>query len=301
MNKDTKDTFSSYNPYINFIFFFGAIGLSIFLMHPAWLHISVFFSFTYLFTVRGKRAFRILAAMTLVFIAVSVVNPLFNTMGNTVLFTLFGRRPFTKEALICGMTSAMMVISVLTWFMSYSDVMTSDKFMYVFSGIIPALSLVLTMVLRLVPSYERKTKQIVTSRASVGKGETGGTVREKAEEAVTVLGSLTSWALEGAVTTADSMRSRGYGAAGKRTSFSIYRFDTRDMVLVAVMIVFIAAAVTGIASGNAFCEFYPETAIAVPGGITGTGGIICFAMFTAVPTLINVKERILWRYLISRI
>ena len=38
---------------------------------------------------------------------------------------------------------------------------------------------------------------------------------------------MITWALENAIETADSMKSRGYGLKG-RTAFSIYRFDERD-------------------------------------------------------------------------
>ncbi len=38
---------------------------------------------------------------------------------------------------------------------------------------------------------------------------------------------MVTWSLENAIETADSMRARGYGLPG-RTSFSIYRFDSRD-------------------------------------------------------------------------
>ena len=38
---------------------------------------------------------------------------------------------------------------------------------------------------------------------------------------------MVTWALENAIETADSMKSRGYGLKG-RTAFSIYRFDDRD-------------------------------------------------------------------------
>ena len=38
---------------------------------------------------------------------------------------------------------------------------------------------------------------------------------------------MITWALENAIETADSMKSRGYGLTG-RTAFSIYRMDDRD-------------------------------------------------------------------------
>ena len=39
---------------------------------------------------------------------------------------------------------------------------------------------------------------------------------------------MVTWALENAIETADSMKSRGYGLEG-RTAYSIYRFDRRSV------------------------------------------------------------------------
>lgn len=58
---------------------------------------------------------------------------------------------------------------MMLWFASFHLVMTSDKFTYLFGRAIPALSLVLTMVLRLVPSYRRKADALMTARACIGK------------------------------------------------------------------------------------------------------------------------------------
>ena len=67
-----------------------------------------------------------------------------------------------------------MLVAMMLWFASFHLVMTSDKFTYLFGRAIPALSLVLTMVLRLVPSYRRKADALMTARACIGKGPAEG-------------------------------------------------------------------------------------------------------------------------------
>ena len=96
--------------------------------------------------------------------------------------------------------------------------MTSDKFTMLFGNLVPALSLLLVMVLRLIPGYFRKMRQITGSRESIGKGSRTDTYAHRLTEGATVLSAMTSWALESGVTTADSMRGRGYGTA-RRTDF----------------------------------------------------------------------------------
>ena len=215
-----RDTFSTYNPIINFTFYIGAVVFGVFFVHPAFLACAVVLSSAYYLSIKGTAGVKFLLCMIPVFIMLSVLNPLVNITGETVMFTWAGGRPYTLEALIYGAALGAMFVSVIIWFATYSIVMTSDKFIYIFGRLIPSLSLILTMVLRLVLDYQRKLHQIAGARSCIGKGTSDGTKKERAESGLTVISALTTWAFEGGITTADSMRSRGYGS-GKRTSFSI--------------------------------------------------------------------------------
>lgn len=98
----------------------------------------------------------------------------------------------------------------MVWFGCYSEVLTSDKFTALFGNLIPALSLLLVMVLRLIPAFTRKTKQISAARSAIGKGtENSASRKEQVKSGVSILSSLTDWALEGSIVTADSMQSPG--------------------------------------------------------------------------------------------
>ena len=280
-----EDNFSSYNPVNNFVFFIGAIAFGTFFTQPLYLACALAFSFAYYFTVTRRKGLRFFAGMIPLFVVLSALSPLFNPNGQTVLFTWLGGRPYTLEALQYGMALAGTFIAVLTWFASYNRVMTSDKFTYVFGRAAPAVSLVLSMILRLVPAFRRKLEQIASARKCVGKAGDAGSKREKLDNAMTLISSLTTWALEGGVVTADSMRSRGYGS-GRRSSFAIYRFDGRDRVLLIIMIILIAAVLACNVIGGSF-------AVSV--------GAAAYAAFLAIPTAINITEEIVWRILRSRI
>ena len=145
----SRDTFSAYSPVINFIFYIGAIACGMFFIHPAFLACAVVLSAAYYLTIKGGKGIKVVLGMIPVWIALSVINPLVNTRGDIVLFTYFGDRPYTFEALCYGMAVGAMFVSVIMWFLSYNAVMTSDKFIYLFGRAIPSASLILTMVLRL--------------------------------------------------------------------------------------------------------------------------------------------------------
>ena len=98
------------------------------------------------------RPLSLIHIFTAVLLVVTLSAPLFNTQGATVLLRWWGGRPYTLEALALGASTGLMLVAMMLWFASFHLVMTSDKFTYLFGRAIPALSLVLTMVLRLVPS-----------------------------------------------------------------------------------------------------------------------------------------------------
>lgn len=299
-----REAFGTFHPAITFGFFVCAIMLSVIVQNPAWVGVCIVCAAAYYLCVRGRAGIKVVAAMIPVFFVLSAINPLFNTMGNTVLFIYFGGRPYTLEALFYGFQTAGMFVSIMLWFGSYNRVMSSDKFTYLFGGLAPSITLVLTMVLRLVPSYMRKAKQIASTRECVGLSMREGTLRERAYDGTTVLSALTSWALENSVITADSMRSRGYGAklpaGAKRTQFATYRFGARDIVLAVVMAVLLVVAVVSIANGCAGAEFIPDIKLP-PLSAPYVAGLCAFTVFLALPMLIDISERILWRSSISKI
>ncbi len=295
-----QDAFSTYNPIINFVFYIGAVVFGMFFVHPAFLVVSGTLAMAYYVTVKGIDAWKMAAVLVPVFVVVSIINPLINTLGERVLFTWAGGRPYTFEALCYGMAIGGMLVTILLWFASYNLVMTGDKFLYIFGRIAPSISMVLTMVLRFVPGFQRKISQIAGARKCVGKAGDTGTRRDKIDNGLTIVSTLTTWALEGGIMTADSMQSRGYGT-GRRTTFSIYRFAIRDKALLAAEI--LLAGIIGFCGvkGAAEAAYTPEIVLANPANTWTMLGLTAYALFLAIPTVLNIMEEITWRILRSRI
>ena len=294
---ENKDAFSGYNPVANFMFFIGAVIFGMFFTQPMFLIASLLLSCSYYITVKGRSGWRFIGGMIPVFLILSVVSPLFNPNGATVLFTYFGGRHYTLESLYYGMILAAMFVSVMIWFASYNIVMTTDKFLYIFGRTAPSVSLILSMIMRLIPAFQKKIIQISSVRMCIGKSGETGNKHEKAENSMTVISALTGWALEGGIITADSMRSRGYGA-GRRSSFAIYRLSWRDILLVIAMIVLMSAIIfCGVMGGM---EYIPGESIML-NTVYAKMGIVFYMIFLAIPTVLNITEAITWRILKSRI
>jgi energy-coupling factor transport system permease protein len=284
-----RDAFSGYHPAVNFIFFLCVLAFGVVILHPAFLAVGMVGAFTYYLLLHGTPGLKRIGMMLPLFLAVALLNPLINRNGQTMLFTVFSI-PYTKEALIYGIVLGGMFLTMILWVNCYGTVMTGDKFTSLFGNLLPSLSLLLVMIFRMVPSLIRKGKQISGARQSVGKD-----FSDK-KEAITVLGCLTTWALEGSIVTADSMRSRGYGTA-KRTSFMIYRMTRRDWLLLTVTLFLSAAMIACVALGQTTATFTPDWFIAPISPVS----LGLYGLLTLIPTLLRLQEALVWHISRSKI
>lgn len=293
------DAFSKRHPAVNFLFFLGAIGFGVTLQHPAYLLAGILSAGIYYLLLKGKKGWKAILGLLPMFLLLTGINPLLNTYGQRVMFHVF-RRPYTLEALLYGGAIAAVFLVTMLWFGCYNQVLTGDKFTSLFGSVIPSLSLLLVMVLRMVPNLIRKTQQITGARKSIGKGaaENAGTA-EKLRDGMTVLGTLTSWALEGSVVTGDSMRARGYGCA-KRSSFMLYRMTGVDWCLLALMLLLAGTVIGFAACGSTAATFTPVLSLAPVRGINALG-LAAYCVYLLIPTLLHIKEALQWHISRSKI
>ena len=222
------DRFGKYHPLVNFLYFTLVIGFSMALNHPLAQGISLACAMIYAVQAEGRKA----ALFTLkwclpIMLLTAFMNPAFSHEGVTILLYFPTGNPLTLESILYGLSAGTMIATVMLWFLNFNRVITSDKFIYLFGRIIPAMSLVLSMTLRFIPKFKAQLDAVVDAQKSVGRDISEGSLWRRTRIAVTVLSIMVTWALENAIESADSMKSRGYGLPG-RTAFSIYRFDDRD-------------------------------------------------------------------------
>ncbi|MCB2310894.1 energy-coupling factor transporter transmembrane protein EcfT [Clostridium tagluense] len=294
------DSFSTFHPVINFSYFTSVLLFSMFFIHPIFLGIALICSFTYSIMLKGKSALKFnLIYMLPLLVFMAIINPAFNHEGVTIIFYLKNGNPITLESILYGVMSAGMFISVILWFSCYNVVMTSDKFIYIFGKIIPALSLIFSMVLRFVPRYKQQIKIISNGQKCIGRDISQGNIIKRAKNGIKILSIMTTWALENAIETADSMKSRGYGLT-KRSSFSIFHFDDRDKITLTVLSSLIIYIFIGMVMGQNTMRFFPSMKIK---NITFFSITIYISYFILciLPVIINIAEVIKWKHIRSRI
>lgn len=289
-----RDAFSSFHPLINMLYFALVIGCAMLLTHPACLGISLACGLAYSIYLNGKKAVRFnLLYMLPMFVAAALINPAFSHAGATILTYLPSGNPLTLESITYGIAAATMLATVISWFSCYSAVMTSDKFVYLFGRIIPSLSLILSMTLRFAPRFKAQLKVISTAQKCIGRDAASGSVFGRARNAITILSVMVTWALENAIETADSMKSRGYGLPG-RTAFSIYRFDRRDRATLIIILICGVYIAIGRLMGGLYWRYFP-TVRGVEAGVYHISLLCAYLAMCSAPMAINISEDIKWK------
>ncbi len=292
--------FAGYHPAVNFLYFTLVLLFSMFFMHPVCLVISFVCAFAYSIILNGKRALRFnLLYMLPTLLVAALINPAFNHEGATILTYLQSGNPLTLESIVYGVAAATMIVTVICWFSCYNAVMTSDKFIYLFGRVIPAMSLILSMTLRFVPRFKAQLKVVSNAQKCLGRDVSNGSLWQRVKHGVKILSIMITWALENAIETADSMKNRGYGLPG-RTAFSIYRLDQRDKKALCAIGGAGLYVLIGAFTGGLYFRYFPS----IKGASKGVYAISLFLAYLALcmtPMLLEAWEDHKWKAIQSKI
>lgn len=290
--------YGSYHPAVLFLYYILAIGFSMFSMHPVVAAASVCGGFLLFLAGNGiKKTIGEFGFFLCLFVMMALANPMVVHSGETILFFM-NDNPVTLEAIVYGCVSALMLTGVLVWCKCYSAILTTDKFLYLFGKTIPKLGLILSMVFRFIPLFKLQIRKINQSQKTMGLYATTS-IPDRAGGSLRVFDSLLSWSMENSIDTADAMKARGYGLHG-RTCFTLFRFRKRDGILLGVMGGL--ALLVGICFYKGAFDFYyyPYVAEIQHGGwsILGYGSVL---VFMCIPGVLELKEKLSWNYLKSKI
>lgn len=294
-----RDSFDRCHPAVNFLYFALVLGFTMFLMHPVSLAVSIVSAAVYAVQLNGagavKRSMKCLLPMALL---AAVVNPAFNHAGVTFIMYLPGGNPLTLESILYGLAASGMLLAALLWFSCVTAVLTTDKFVYLFGRIAPALGLVLSMTVRFVPRFAARFREARAARRYLEPAGQEGLIA-RLRELAAVLSAMVSWSMENAMDTADSMKSRGWGLPG-RTAYTVYRLTDRDRGLLLWLGLAGVFLLSCAASGAMDWRYYPTVRGSLTGVLPVSGQIVYLAL-CMTPVILNGWEAVQWKRLHSGI
>ena len=209
-----------------------------------------------------------------------------------------GGNPLTLESILYGLAASGMLLAALLWFSCVTAVLTTDKFVYLFGRIAPALGLVLSMTVRFVPRFAARFREARAARRCLAPAGQEGLIA-RLRELAAVLSAMVSWSMENAMDTADSMKSRGWGLPG-RTAYTVYRLTDRDRGLLLWLGLAGVFLLSCAASGAMDWRYYPTVRGSLTGVLPVSGQIVYLAL-CLTPVILNGWEAVQWKRLHSGI
>ncbi|MEI3611570.1 energy-coupling factor transporter transmembrane component T [Pseudogracilibacillus sp. SO30301A] len=290
-------SFASFHPIVIFVYYVAVIILTMFMMHPFILGLSLFGSLVLFALMNPIRVFwRDICFYALFFLLIAITNPIFVHKGETILFFL-NDNPVTLEAIIYGFAVATMLVAVIFWSKSYNDIITSDKFIYLFGKIVPKLSLIISIALRFIPLFKEQIKKVNQTQKTLGL-YTSKSISDRVLSGIRLFNSLITWALENSIQQADAMKAQGYGLKG-RTNFSLFYWYVRDIIMLTfILLIFGSIMFLYVKDSNHF-TYYPIIT-KIPLSIQNICQFVLILILMILPSLIEVKEIIQWKYLKSK-
>ena len=285
------------DPIAVMIYYVCVVGIAMFVMHPVIICLSLVGALALFVTLDKKRSVGLHLSFLLLFAVLAVINPIWYHNGTTVLFVV-NDSPVTLEALLYGVFAAVMIVSVLYRFRTFTMIMSADKLMRVFGILSPKAALILSMALRYVPLMRRQTQKIRSTQKALGIYR-GDNIADTLKGELRIFSIMATWSLENGIITADSMDARGYGTH-RRTNFSAYRFTASDAAFTVICAVLAAVVITAAAMGELDYGFYP----AMSGISLSAPAIAAYAAYgvlSVLPAVLEWKEALRWKYLRSKI
>ncbi|WP_249869077.1 energy-coupling factor transporter transmembrane component T [Oceanobacillus saliphilus] len=236
--------FRSFHPFVLMLYYIAVIAGLMINQHPFFLLAAfICLVFVNLILDKGVELNKWKYMILFLSLFVLVLTPIFNQQGNIVLWTVFSREIYL-EAIIQGFMIACTLSGILALFTTFSIVITSDKFLYMFSKVFPKWALILMLALRFVPLFRKRLSDIQDVQEMKGVSMKDGKLREKAQNGMLFIQILLTYSLEEAIQTADSMSARGYGLQ-KRSNYESYAWKLRDSYVLIYIIAFSLLIIIG--------------------------------------------------------
>ena len=213
--------FSMSHPAVPAFYMVLTLGLTMFSMQPVLIALSLAGGLAYGFATRG--AARTLGALRWqlpVILIIALVNPLFSASGSTELFRI-GMRAVYLESMVYGLCMGGLFVASVLWFEAAASMLSDDKVLALFGNAAPVVALMISMCMRLIPQFLRRGRTVLAVQDAIDVP--GRAPADPVRSRLRASSVLMGWGMEDSLERADAMRSRGWGAATRRTTYARYR------------------------------------------------------------------------------
>jgi energy-coupling factor transport system permease protein len=222
-----------------------------------------------------------------------LLNPLVSHVGTTKIY-IVGSYFITLEALTYGIIMSTSLLIILLTFASYNKAVSYQEMLYIFSKRFPNISMVIIMALRFIPLFNYRLSEVnkiskfdMEYQADINKKS----LVKKISKTANLLVVVVSWSLEESMTTAKSMKARGYGIK-ERTSYLSYKFRRIDYLFIGFVSILILICIIGLIYGFGRIEIYPTLMFSSEN--TFNFYYLSFLLLLLPLIYLEIKEKLVW-------
>lgn len=274
--------FSMSHPAVPAFYMALTLGLTMFSMQPVLIALSLAGGLAYGLATRGAaRTLGALRWQLSVILIIALVNPLFSASGSTELFRI-GMRAVYLESMVYGLCMGGLFVASVLWFEAAS-MLEYDKVLALLGNAAPVIALMISMCMRLIPQFLRRGRTVLAVQDAIdvpGRAPTDP-VRSRLRASSVLMG----WGMEDSLERADAMRSRGWGAASRRTTYARYRLGRSDVAALVGLALFGAAAVAVAWTATTQYSFYPQLSVPAP-----WLGYVVYAAWMVLPCVLHAID-----------
>lgn len=220
-----------------------------------------------------------------------VINPLTYHRGSHILFYVWDN-PITLEAFLYGVDIAVMLLTLLSVFLVFNQLIDSERFLYLFGKKFPKMAFILNMCIRFMDVFRKRGKNILeVAKTRETQGEKTRFVA-KIKRAGILLNALVRWCLEEGMLMSDVLKAKQY-ATVKRTAYHFYPWNKTDSVLFIGELALLTIALVLFYCGAGYYQFYPRF-MSLSFSVQDTLAYIIMLLFSCMPMLLesmNLMQR----------
>lgn len=275
--------FSMSHPAVPALYMVLTLGLTMFSMQPVLIALSLTGGLAYGFATRG--AARTLSALRWqlpVILIIALVNPLFSASGSTELFHI-GMRAVYLESMVYGLCMGGLFVASVLWFEAAASMLGYDKVLALLGNAAQVIALMISMCMRLIPQFLRRGRTVLAVQDAIDVP--GRAPADPVRSRLRASSVLMGWGMEDSLERADAMRSRGWGAASRRTTYARYRLRRGDVAALVGLAVFGAAAVAVAWTATTQYSFYPQLSVPAP-----WLGYVLYAAWMVLPCVLHAID-----------
>ena len=275
--------FSMSHPAVPALYMVLTLGLTMFSMQPVLIALSLAGGLAYGFATRGTvRTLGALRWQLPVILIIALVNPLFSASGSTELFRI-GMRAVYLESLVYGLCMGGLFVASVLWFEAAESMLEYDKVLALLGNAAPVIALMISMCMRLIPQFLRRGRSVLAVQDAIDVP--GRAPADPVRSRLRASSVLMGWGMEDSLERADAMRSRGWGAVPRRTTYARYRLGRSDVVALVGLALFGAVAVAVAWIATTQYSFYPQLSAPAP-----WPGYVVYAAWMALPCVLRAID-----------